>query len=941
MIKILLSFVAGFVLFPLIYACLPSFAGEVCKRKKPCPTERTSLPVSDALRAQLIAARIRCTDVAWLNVLIQRIFAETVRNFAFETRIRTTIVRSFASAISAGLVHGVRVITVDFGAEAPYFKDIRVLGPEELESLVAKNEVENGNKQEYNDKDNTKNGLFRHANTTKPDILHAAPSKQQRIVFEETDASAAFQTLVLAAATEYAGGCRVALEVELPRKIFVGATIALRGFAGDILIRVPAVGYDTRYELAFARDPGFVVETESGLSTGKPRVLFQASISRLLRRVVTATLRRTVVYPHWYQQLQGFLPSARDVEHRIERVTPSTIERTAAIAEAVLTLVSNDFRIVSERNGVCHRRSAHLVNAAAPITQSHFTIPGLGEGGEPTERFIFEGLAPAEARLLNRLADLNPLTEVFSGFRGLRTTYTARNSAIITLSLRNREYEFIRIVFRDALIFQRNDAASPDFFVFRVARRVLSIFAYGTTPEYAFTPRRIERLRRAVFAEPPVLLGSQALYRVVNFRRGKTKDSAAQDTSEKTNLNQGNRELLELEQGVCSQLGISPKITAAVDFPGNISNSSTTSSFASSPIFPSALSPASLSITDLEEAFREALKIDSSTFIARTVATGATSVLLHVLHDLTVRMRLFSETGHIVTTCAVSPQITSTTIENIKTTATFPLTDAVEQLVVHSYLGSDFIVDLCPARDAMFIHRLEQPVAAGPESVKDNPPASLRLLAKRDARTPPASYFVEALQLRVSHERFLELAASLPLCSAPARLVREIRVPHGTVYFEFEAEHKDDFQLKVTSCKRRTPLLQIHRIVSTTRFRILVPTESDFLRFVLIPRHGHNTCIHYRLSPMEILRDVFVDGTIGLTVNAKFVLPIKGFPTHVIFWERESDSSIKSYLEDHDSRNIIDGCGIIRAECRDYWLVYKNKGKTKQNVRLFLGMTLK
>lgn len=955
MVGMLLSFAVGFILFPLLYACLPIFMSEVYKRRRFQIQPRQNLVITDTLRKHIVQSLAKSTDVSWANVLMQRIFVEMTRNFAFEMRVRAIIMKNFTSALEIGMIKRVHIVSIDFGREAPYMKSIRLLGHNELESIVKnakdsehidleglsktlENEIAFTEDGDLCDNFETKPlqcteapaqkeaGIFKHMNQTVTNLTSIAgdddasdasqaeakkdapapildvhsqhednksghktiefidskpsPSSEDQNLNEEA-MHEVYKGLIFIAAVEYLGGCRISMEIELPRKIIVSSTIMFRGVKGDMLFRLPAENYNTRYEYAFAHFPELDLEVESGISRGRNKIFFQNSVSRFLRTAIRYSMRKTLVYPIWCQHYQGFISTPREIVYKIVRTTPENIDQATAIAEQILTHTSTDFKIISAKGGMFHRISNHNINIDGHIRLSHFKIPENIDGGVSSDFVIFEGLSIQESKLLNRFMDLSILDGVISRFKGLRATYSKKSCSLITLSFLDAEYDFLRIVYKDYLVFQRNDALRPDFFVFSIHDKDLQVFSYCVTHDYEFTPRRVEKLRNKIYAEPMATLGSRMLYRIMHFRRTNRYMPQSADSA-----------------------------------PGQ----------------PGGTRP-EIGVSELEDIFHEALRSDCADLESRSISTAVDKeALLGHLRDDTIRMRLFSETGRICSSFSDSEKIRTIVIEDVRITGDFPLRRVAEERVVYTYAGEDFIIDICIEMDRMFIYRVE-PCDGG---------SILKLISRKGMDLHFPNYFVEALQLRISHERFFERVKDLEFQVVGASFSQEIKTVPGSVYFEFYTEVEDDFQFRITSCKKNETIFEIYKVISSRRLRILLPTENDFLRFTLIPKHRRNKCIRYRMISMDIERDVFVDGVIGLGSNCRFVLPMRGFPTHVIFWEKECDEQIKSYLEDYESRNIIDGCGIMRAECRDYLLVYKNTGsKKKRGIRLFLGIALK
>ncbi|KAI5169121.1 hypothetical protein PAEPH01_0456 [Pancytospora epiphaga] len=994
MVENIFAFILGFVIFPLLYASIPPLFGT---DKRKFPVKHQSLPTAmgEKLKSQITKSFLNNEDVSWINVIFQRIFADMSQNFAFELKIRNAIMKSFSFALKTGLIKRVRIVHIDFGSEAPFVTSVRMLRFGEMESLVGAGDEEVLDLDNLqlevdvpgllDDEDKTisienNNDIFLHKNITHTNIIQGnskllqientnetvncntkitnlkerALSKNAAVTptlrnsrkqypkgkiefsddpiannkkgspADSDELEKSYKNLTYLIGTEYSGTCKISMEIELPKSIFVNSTITIRGFRGKLLLRLPAENYNTRYEFSFARDPCFDIEIISGLNTGQKRILFQNSISKLLKRIVGYSLRKMIVYPNWYQQYQCFLPSLRDVEHKLTRITPENIMSVTNIAESILTYLSNDFKIVQEKKGIMLRRSNHFINADKYINQWQFgIIENVSVEGDASP-IVFPGMSSAESRLLNRFAELQVLEKVIPGFEAVRTMYTQNSTALIILQFSNREYEFIRIIYRGYLIFQRNDPQRPEFFAFHISAKNFIISSYNITPELEFTSQCVTKLHYRLFRVPTSVLGSKTLYKMMNYGLARHQPSPKfslfdDDKNDKDTSTGGH--YLDMRPG------------------WNVENAGTLLH--------------SNEVSRLEDVFCTALQTNNDLLDSTTVVRSEERKrLIKWMREDGIRMRLFYDTGRIINSSNESDKIRTLTVKTGAQGSIYPISGKTEEIIVHSYFGEDFIVDVCEQRDLVFIHRCElEEKVIGNDLQKDTlpflntrsdksiPKYRLKLIYKKGMENDYQSRFIEAFRLRISQDKFIIPADELPFSIGPAQFTGEIKIRTGAAYFEFSTEKEDDFQFKVMSCRHNEPILQIYKIISNKKFRLLIPSVDDLLLFSLKPKHRRNHCIQYKLAEIPLASDLFIDCNIGLGVNGKFVLPIRGSPTHVVFWEKEDDSTVRGYLEDHESRNIIDGSGVIRAESRDYWLVYKNKEKKKRNIKIYCGMT--
>ncbi|KAI4291955.1 hypothetical protein PAPHI01_1229 [Pancytospora philotis] len=972
MIVPIVSFLAGALLFPLLYALLPPFLTSKRRRPEefvPPPAEKS---INWRLREQIRLSLASTTDVAWANVLFQQLYAEMIRNFAYRTRMKNVILKSFAPATRLGIVKSVKISNIDFGCHAPFITSIRVLRPGELESIThaAKGpqvDDEAGTVEELDELSKafvehsasvpqisaeapevTKapaaeaGGLFKHKNRTVADLTASTPASKPaqpsglieanfsassltssststpcsgtvlnarpcqisenaaepdaatsatwagRIEFEDdaarsgqiTDdsARAIFDNLIFLLGVEYSDRCMVSLEIELPRKIRVGATITLGSFEGEMLLRVPAQNYSTRYEYAFVRDPNFAIDVTSGIAAGGRRPLFQGSISRFVRRMVGYSFRQTVVYPNWCQQLQGFLPSSRDVEHSMERITPDTIGSAEALGEKILVCLSNDFKILSNSGGICYRQSCNLVNAQH-IRQAHFSVPESCAG---------------EPWLAEKVAELGILEGVIARFGGVRVNIDNGAIALLLAVFGDQEYEFVRLIMHGYVIFQRNDPQQPEFIAFTVSNKQLHIFQYGSCADYNLSQRRMARLRSKLCSASEPVPKRGVFSKIISRCRGR-KASA--------------RSGKEAERGPVADACAVPAQEHA------------------------------LSIEHLRGLFQAALDSAASSPAGR-IASAPQSAIEACIRSDSARMRLFSDTASIVRKETVADGTTTTVLEE-PPIVTDPAS-AVRSFAVHTYDRGDCVVDICPEKGVAYIHRCEaaEADAINEENAKSAEKAfyMLQLASGSAQSTAVPSCFVEAVQLQLSKERFLAAARGAPYAVAPVPLKHEQRIQNGALFFEFVAEHEDEFQIKVSGCSTGRTLFKARRVVSRNSFRLLVPTENDIVRISLKPRYKRNKTVQYKLLDMRGAADLFVDGSITLPPGVSFKLALRGAPTHVVFWDRGGDAQVACHLREADGQTAVGGRGILRPESKDYSVVYRNIGSQKRQVDISSGI---
>lgn len=137
MLGYVLSFSCGLFIFPILYACIPYTLSMIIKKRRYIPQNKENLYITDRLKVNLEKSTSKTKEVAWFNVLGQRFYTEMIKNYAFESKIRSLLLKSFAPALKTGIIKNVRIVNIEFGTEAPYASSVKVLTKPEFESIVS------------------------------------------------------------------------------------------------------------------------------------------------------------------------------------------------------------------------------------------------------------------------------------------------------------------------------------------------------------------------------------------------------------------------------------------------------------------------------------------------------------------------------------------------------------------------------------------------------------------------------------------------------------------------------------------------------------------------------------------------------------------------------------------------------------------------------------
>lgn len=974
MLTFIIGFTIGLLFFPLMYYLSPRIVVEINQRKMlKINNKNKDIELTDGQAMALVKSMHKCTDVHWLNAIIQRFYLELSRSYATESRMRMTILKKFEALKANGYIKNVEITGIFLGKEAPYVESIQIVSERDVKKMVLngdynisdmkdeeeklrklENEIREGLELEHeifrretggiiDDEPNEtirghefgfgkelghldgdeRFGLDCSVDASK--FSGESPEKNEARKTANPDkvmlSREVFDRLQILANVNYKGGIRIALNLELPKKITVKVSVFVNGFHGDTLMRLPSNDYDTRCEYCFLSNPNLIIRIESGICNATGRLYFRKSISGFLERYIKQLMLKTMVYPSWNTQYLPFvIPSIRNITHNIEKVTPENHSTLVPrIVADILLYSSMDYRITAVKDGVVYRRINYFVNGDGRILYAHFSIPktSLRTSHFASRNLFFRGLTVQESKIMNQFYDWTVFLGIISSFRELWVKANFGNMSLVKLVFENSQYEFIRLVVGNSLIFQRNDPESPEFLVFKISDEVLHIYQYITTDQLLINKRRINKLRRKFDLKPATTLGLVSLCKLMRFSK-RTALSYFKETA-----------LCPEEQ---------PDESKLMENKDEIEK------------------------TELVEIFEDIKKsIDSGDYVSKKICSKASlETIYRVLAQDDVRIKLFSEECNIYTVVNETENIRSIVVENKasclekncmgpsvqawKETGNFEMSVRTQNdFVVHSYFGAALIIDLrIHDLREVFIYRII-PMEENSYGYR----SKIILLYSNTANITFPNYFIEAFQLRIRQDEYLSIAESLPYETSllEREFRKEVYVAKGAIYIEFYTEISDDYSFILHSANNGGVAYDIYKVITSRRARIILPVleERDVMTVIITPKFGRNRYISHKFIslPGQFHTETLIDCNIGLSKNMKFYCPITGNTDCVIFWEKEGDEDIKAYIEDDETRVVIAGNGSMRTDNKRYQICYKNKGEKKREIRIFVGLYLK
>lgn len=958
MSSLFIGFICGFLLFPLLYAFVPAFFGFSKKIKKAPVMLNPSIPISGKLKNQIKNSLIQNVNLGWINVMIQRIFFDSIRNYYLEHKIKQNMMKSFASSIGEGLLRNIKIKSLNFGAEAPYLKNIRLITPEEFKKLIKEhsdpvkieeNAIKNAETMHYNGKLNEKMIEFeitgertyineatgvlyeksspKQTNLPKSTIVEAVNSEEKKS--DDVNCQEIFKNATFYGSIEYNGTIQMMIEVELPKGISVSLTITLRRIESDFLFRIPAINSNTRYEITLINEPVIDVDVDSGLITELKKLYFQGSISGFIKRIVLSSFKSTMVYPSWQQLAQSSVPSSRFPPFYPLQISSNDFQSSFDALDQILLIVSSDFKLNIIKNEILYKRSHFLLNEKNFVYSWCFKVSKqIGTCGDFS---YFEGLTSNESKVLFYIQTPDGLKDLFPMLKSSSIIFEQKNVSIIKMMFGHYEMEFVRVIFKNNVIFYRNSPRFCEFIVFKVQDGDLSIFNYSDkSSDLFFNDRRVEKLKK-VIASGNFISGTKI----------KIDDDESLEESETKNFN-------------------------------------------------------------FETMFKEALQIDNCEFNRFESSLKMTkNVLKGIIKDPEARIKMFDDYAKFVGSINETRHV-KTLIAEYKSIET----GEIEEIRIHSFRDKKFTVDICPKRNQIFVYKIKKikklnaakvlnPIVAlrqeltnnfiseeiedlvntaenqvdhranqfinpvenqilldqteelkvhlnSPDCIKSDinqPKCILEILYKSEIPKFFPNFFIESIKIKESFQKYFEITNKMEFSRSPNELKLETYVSSGTIYMEFKCEYEDDYSLEIFSCKKQIVIFHISKIITSKIFRMIYPVDNDYIKIYFTPKNKRNSFLDYKFKEFPYKKDTLVEGLIGLRSNEKLKLKIEGSPSHVIFWDLISMKPVRSYIQDVYGKTDVNDCGILRADAKEYVFAHKNSNGKQRNIKIYAGLT--
>ncbi|KAI5135599.1 hypothetical protein NEAUS07_1248 [Nematocida ausubeli] len=437
-------------------------------------------PPNELISLLSIATK-ECTDLAWLNITIQRFFYELTKSSTFHEKVKATLIKKMSIAFSTGILKRVRFKDISFGSEAPYIKSIRALSKEEINNLPGNKEVP----------------------LNKP---------------------ASFKQVYLLISMDYTAGDNcIFIDADLIKGYSIPIRVKLQPFKGELLLRMPANNYSTRFEISFIRNPGFNFTVDASFSKNDS-AFFSNTLSHLIKKLCEYTAKM-YIFPNWYYY---YLPivvyRAKTISYSYYPIKNGSTDGLMQQIREVQNLFSLDFGIVKKWENVIFRKTKSTVNSSNTV------------------------LEKAEIELINKPSILVELfsqgsveifSDVISDYEGAEVLESfGPGVELVQIVISNQIYEFIRIIIDGLIIYQRTDPEEPQFIAFkREVSGSITLLQYVNVSEAFYLGQfRIKKLAKKLERQEMKVLGSAKLFRFIDFsvkQAKKTKEIFKTKSEEK------------------------------------------------------------------------------------------------------------------------------------------------------------------------------------------------------------------------------------------------------------------------------------------------------------------------------------------------------------------------------------------------------------------------
>lgn len=440
---LLLSYILGLAASPfIIERILRTFSknGKRITINRPIGKRNISSNQSSIIEA----SQHVCTDVAWFNLLMQRLWVELSVSYAHKDRMCRGLMRRMASMRTKRILSDLVIEDIKISPEAPVIGNVRVIDDEQCALLMKKmkkgknarrkiDELIESNltvlKDELNRYFDERSACIDHASiqgtvredadTLSDSFLELNGTKDETFVFDRV------HTIL---DVEYNGETKFFLTVNLLKKLKVNAVCTLGKFSGKVLCNIPSISSNTRWELSFLSDPQFTVTVKAFLSTTTgENIYFEGVVSSILKKVLKYGLMTKMLFPNFYQfPLPMVSPSLKFVNHSVPIFSNADYQSWCKdVANKIRLYMTMNYKAIKRRaHYILLRNSSYINNSTDRIylTELIFDKDAVrsilsdryGNGSETGNAVVCDGKRVVQSSVANRMR-LDELTEPDGG----------------------------------------------------------------------------------------------------------------------------------------------------------------------------------------------------------------------------------------------------------------------------------------------------------------------------------------------------------------------------------------------------------------------------------------------------------------------------------------------------------------------------------------------
>lgn len=323
-----------------------------------------------------------CTDVAWFNLMIQRLWIELSDSYAYKNRLSRGMLKKMNEARHKKIISDLIVEDIVIAQEAPIIGNVRVINDEHYNILMEKVGKSKYTKDKIDDL--VENNIFKLKNelqnyfdnceSTRDDLITLTSEFRSEIdtfsdifldVSTYADNSYSFDNIHMIFDMEYNGETKLYFTVNLLKKLKVNAMCTLGKFNGKVICNMPSLSSNTRWEMSFLSNPHFTINVKAFLgSAGDENIYFEGLVSTILKKIIKYSLMSKMIFPSFYKlPLPMVAPNFKFVDHKIEVFNDSKYKQWCkGVMNKILLYMAMNYRLQKKHKNCFLLKNTSLIN---------------------------------------------------------------------------------------------------------------------------------------------------------------------------------------------------------------------------------------------------------------------------------------------------------------------------------------------------------------------------------------------------------------------------------------------------------------------------------------------------------------------------------------------------------------------------------------------------